>query len=79
MQSKNITPAKQAVLHPPPTVTLCSVTIATYLYYLHFDITYVKLKKQISLLGGNFIICSKCQVVYLRALSQVHTLSPKHK
>lgn len=43
------------------------------------NITYIKLKEQISLLGGNFIICPKCQVMDLRAFSQVHALSPKHK
>lgn len=43
------------------------------------NITYIKLKEQISLLGGNFIICPKCQVMDLRAFSQVHALSPKNK
>lgn len=43
------------------------------------NITYVKLEEQISLFGGNFIICTKCQVMDLRAFSQVHALSPKDK
>lgn len=42
-----------------------------------WDVTYIELKEQVSLLGRNFIICPKCQVMYLRALSKVHTLSSK--
>lgn len=37
-------------------------------------ITYVKLKEQISLLGGNLIICTKCQVMDFRALAKIHAL-----
>lgn len=42
-------------------------------------ITYVKLKEQISLLGGNLIICTKCQVMDFRALAKIHALQRKHK
>lgn len=43
------------------------------------QVTYVKLKEQISLLGGNLIICTKCQVMDFRALAKVHALKQKHK
>lgn len=42
-------------------------------------ITYVKLKEQISLLGGNLIICTKCQVMDFCALAKIHALQRKHK
>lgn len=41
-------------------------------------ITYIQLKEQVSLLGGNFVIGPKCQVVNLSALSQVHALNGDH-
>lgn len=41
-------------------------------------VTHIQLKEQVSLLRGNLIICPKCQVVNLSALSQVHALNRNH-